>query len=33
MIMQEKVQSKGPFWNDSAKNLLEGLIGFFLEEY
>lgn len=33
MIMQEKVQSKDPFWNDSAKNLLEGLIGFFLEEY
>ena len=33
MIMQEKVQQKDPFWNNSAKNLLEGLIGFFLEEY
>src|SRR5574344_1643001 len=33
MIMIEKVQQKDPFWNNSAKNLLEGLIGLFLEEY
>ena len=33
MIMSEKAQAKDPFWNNSAKNLLEGLIGFFLEEY
>lgn len=33
MVMVEKVQNKDPFWNNSAKNLLEGLIGFFLEEY
>ncbi len=33
MVMAEKVQNKDPFWNNSAKNLLEGLIGFFLEEY
>ena len=33
MVMQEKTQQKDPFWNNSAKNLLEGLIGFFLEEY
>lgn len=33
IIMQEKTQQKDPFWNNSAKNLLEGLIGFFLEEY
>ena len=33
MVMQEKEQQKDPFWNNSAKNLLEGLIGFFLEEY
>ena len=33
MIMQEKTQQKDPFWNNSARNLLEGLIGFFLEEY
>lgn len=33
MITQEKVEQKDPFWNNSAKNLLEGLIGFFLEEY
>ena len=32
MIMQEKTQQKDPFWNNSARNLLEGLIGFFLEE-
>jgi type IV secretion system protein VirD4 len=33
MVMQEKVQQKDPFWNNSARSLLEGLIGFFLEEY
>lgn len=33
MIMKEKTQQKDPFWNNSARNLLEGLIGFFLEEY
>lgn len=33
MIMQEKTQQKDSFWNNSARNLLEGLIGFFLEEY
>ena len=33
MIMQDSKQSKDPFWNNSARNLLEGLIGFFLEEY
>lgn len=33
MITYDKSQSKDPFWNNSAKNLLEGLIGFFLEEY
>ena len=33
MIMQEEIPGKDPFWNNSAKNLLEGLIGFFLEEY
>lgn len=33
MIMQEKVQQKDPFWNNSARQLLEGIIGFFLEEY
>ena len=33
MITYEKTQAKDPFWNNSAKNLLEGLIGFFLEEY
>lgn len=33
MVMQEKHEQKDPFWNESAKNLLEGLIGFFLEEY
>jgi len=33
MVMQEKIEQKDPFWNNSAKNLLEGLIGFFLEEY
>lgn len=33
MITYDKMQGKDPFWNNSAKNLLEGLIGFFLEEY
>ncbi len=33
MIMIDKVEAKDPFWNNSAKNLLEGLISFFLEEY
>lgn len=33
MIMSEKVKEKDPFWNNSARNLLEGLIGLFLEEY
>ena len=33
MVMKEKIEQKDPFWNNSAKNLLEGLIGFFLEEY
>ena len=33
MVMQESKQLKDPFWNNSARNLLEGLIGFFLEEY
>lgn len=33
MIMNDKGLEKDPFWNNSAKNLLEGLIGLFLEEY
>jgi type IV secretion system protein VirD4 len=33
MIMTDKFYQKDPFWNNSAKNLLEGLIGLFLEEY
>lgn len=33
MVMTDKAESKDPFWNNSAKNLLEGLIGLFLEEY
>ena len=33
MVMQEKTKQQDPFWNNSAKNLLEGIIGFFLEEY
>ena len=33
MITYDKSQGKDPFWNNSAKNLLEGLIGFFWEEY
>ncbi|HPE14336.1 MAG TPA: type IV secretory system conjugative DNA transfer family protein [Bacilli bacterium] len=32
IIMTEK-SSQDPFWNNSAKNLLEGIIGLFLEEY
>ena len=32
IIMKEKAE-KDPFWNNSAKNLLEGLIGLFLEDY
>ena len=33
MITHDNSNAKDPFWNNSAKNLLEGLIGFFLEEY
>lgn len=33
MIMKEKAESKDPFWNNSARQLLEGIIGLFLEEY
>lgn len=33
MITAESTPQKDPFWNNSAKNLLEGLIGLFLEEY
>ena len=33
MVMKDKFEQKDPFWNESSKNLLEGLIGFFLEEY
>ena len=33
MIMTDKVKEKDPFWNNSARNLLEGLIGLYLEEY
>jgi len=32
MITSER-ESKDPFWNNSAKNLLEGIIGLFLEDY
>src|SRR5574344_1974905 len=32
MIMNDK-QSNDPFWNNSARNLLEGLISLFLEDY
>lgn len=32
MIMTDKL-SKDPFWNNSARNLLEGLIALFLEDY
>ena len=31
--MKEKIEPKDPFWNNSAQLLLEGIIGFFLEEY
>lgn len=33
MIMLDKNNEKDPFWNNSSKNLLEGIIGLFLEEY
>lgn len=33
MIMKEKSEPKDPFWNNSARQLLEGIIGLFLEEY
>ena len=33
MIINNKGNEADPFWNNSAKNLLEGLIGLFLEEY
>ena len=33
MIMQDNIESKDPFWNNSAQNLLEGIMGFYLEEY
>jgi type IV secretory pathway TraG/TraD family ATPase VirD4 len=33
MIMKDKFEAKDPFWNNSARQLLEGIIGFFLEEY
>lgn len=33
MIMQDKVEQNDPFWNNSAQSLLEGIIGFYLEEY
>jgi len=33
MIMKEKAEPKDPFWNNSARQLLEGIIGLFLEEY
>ena len=33
MIMQDKIEQKDPFWNNSAQSLLEGIIGFYLEEY
>jgi type IV secretory pathway TraG/TraD family ATPase VirD4 len=33
MVMKDKQEAKDPFWNQSARQLLEGLIGFFLEEY
>lgn len=32
MITSEK-ESRDPFWNNSARNLLEGIIGLFLEDY
>lgn len=33
MVMKDKSEPKDPFWNNSARQLLEGVIGFFLEEY
>lgn len=33
MVMKEDMPSKDPFWMNSSKNLLEGLIAFFMEEY
>lgn len=33
MIMSDRSREKDPFWNNSARNLLEGLIGLFLEEF
>ena len=33
MIVNDEGKEKDPFWNNSARNLLEGLIGLFLEEY
>lgn len=32
MITSDR-ESKDPFWNNSARNLLEGIIGLFLEDY
>ena len=31
--MKDKFESKDPFWLNSSRQLLEGIIGFFLEEY
>ena len=33
MITQEKVQQKDPFWNNSARQLLEGLIDIYLPDF
>lgn len=33
MVISKTGNEKDPFWNNSAKNLLAGLISFFLEEY
>ena len=33
MVIPINKQEKDPFWSNSARNLLEGLIAFFLEEY
>lgn len=33
MIIGKQGNQKDPFWNNSAKNFLSGLIAFFLEEY
>ena len=33
MVISKTGQEKDPFWSNSAKNLLAGLISFFLEEY